>query len=95
MNVQVLQVMPTKEYRVYVYFSDGRVKLFDASYLKDRGVFKKLEDMDFFMGRCTVLNGTLAWDLSGEFNPADCMDIDPETLYEKSVEVKDPLTGAA
>ncbi len=95
MTIRVLQVVPRSDYTVYVYFSDGRVKRFDARPLVGRGVFSRLEDMDFFIDRCTVLNGTLAWDLSGAYDPAACIDIDPETLYAESAEVEDPLKHIA
>jgi len=45
-------------------------------------VFKPLQDIQTFKNTCTVLNDTLAWDLSGNRNPSDCIDIDPFTLYE-------------
>ena len=35
-----------------------------------------------FKNACTVMNGTLAWDISGKWDEADCVDIDPFTLYE-------------
>lgn len=95
MIAQVLQVMPAENYKVYIYFSDGRVKLYDASHLIGKGVFKKLEDREFYFHRCTVLNGTLAWDVSGDFNPYECIDLDPDTLYNESVEVQDPLATTA
>ena len=28
------------------------------------------------------MNDTLAWDLSGNNDPSECIDIDPVTLYE-------------
>jgi hypothetical protein len=62
--------------------------------LVGKGVFSRLEDKYYFMNRCTVLNNTLAWDVSGHYDPAQCIDLDPEVLYEKSVEVKDPLSAA-
>ncbi len=27
------------------------------------------------------MNHTLAWDISGEYNPTNCIDIDPDVLY--------------
>ena len=33
------------------------------------------------MSRCEIMNDTIAWDLNGENDPANCIDIDPETLY--------------
>ena len=37
---QVIQVLPTKDYKVYVYFADGKIKLYDASSLVEKGVSK-------------------------------------------------------
>ena len=40
------------------------------------------------MNSCTILNDTLAWDVSGDRDSTKCLDIDPETLYklEQAVE---------
>jgi hypothetical protein len=91
MIYHVLQVYPTKDYTVYLYFNDGKIMLYDVKPLLDKGVFKALQDKDFFMNRCTVLNNTLAWDVSGDYNPYNCIDLDPMVLYDESIEVKDPL----
>jgi hypothetical protein len=95
MTIRVLQVIPRPDYTVYIYFSDGRVKRYDARPVAGKGVFASLEDVDFFIDRCTVLNGTLAWDRSGRYDEASCIDIDPETLYNESVEVDDPRADIA
>ena len=87
----VIQVKPTRDFKVFVYFADGHIKLYDMNPLIGKGVFQKISDPEFFISTCTVINGTLAWDLGGNFDPYACIDIDPETLYEKGVEVKDPL----
>jgi len=87
---KVLQVVPTNDYKVYVYFADGRIKLFDASELLKKGVFQQLQDIDLFRDSCTVLNDTLAWDLSGKFDLHNCLDLDPEELYNFCPEVKEP-----
>lgn len=34
------------------------------------------------MNACTVLNGILAWDVSGNRDCSQCLDIDPGMLYE-------------
>ncbi|MEZ0536943.1 DUF2442 domain-containing protein [Caldicellulosiruptoraceae bacterium PP1] len=62
---EVIQVIPTDNYKVYVYF-DGKIKLFDVSSLIGKGEFKRLIDKDFYYNRCTVLNKTLAWDLKSK-----------------------------
>lgn len=78
---EIVQVVPHRNYTVSVYFVDGKIVTYDAKPKLDRGVFTKLRDIDFFMERCKIMNDTLAWDLSGNDDPADCIDIDPEVLY--------------
>ena len=77
----VVQVVPHRDYTVSVYFVDGKIVVYDVKPKLESGVFKALQDMDFFMNQCKIMNDTLAWDLSGENDPANCIDIDPETLY--------------
>ncbi|MDD4346467.1 MAG: DUF2442 domain-containing protein [Desulfitobacteriaceae bacterium] len=88
---KVLQVVPTDDYKVYIYFDDGKIKLFDASELIKKGVFQQLQGVELFKNSCTVLNDTLAWDLSGKFDPYNCLDLDPEELYNSCPEVKEPI----
>ncbi len=87
---QVVQVYPTDDYKVYIYFADGRVKLFDAKELVTHGVFRQIRDIEKFKNSCTVLNDTLAWDISGKFDPSNCLDLDPEELYNSCPEVEEP-----
>jgi hypothetical protein len=87
---QVIQVLPTNEYKVYVYFADGKIKLFDASSLVEKGIFKPLKDIDLFIKSCTVINGTLGWDIKGNHDVSECLDLDPDNLYLNSEEVSDP-----
>ena len=87
---QVIQVYPTDDYKVYLYFSDGKIRLFDGSELVGKGVFQVLKDKERFKEACTVLNGTLAWDLSGKRDPGDCLDLDPENLYLNCPVVEEP-----
>ncbi|MCB8815390.1 DUF2442 domain-containing protein [Desulfosporosinus shakirovi] len=87
---KVVQVMPTNDFRVYVYFEDGKIKLFDAASLTTKGVFQKLQDISVFKDTCTVLNHTLAWDIAGKFDPTECLDLDPEELYNSCPDVMEP-----
>ena len=34
------------------------------------------------MNTCTILNDTLAWDVSGDRDVSKCLDIDSDMLYE-------------
>ena len=49
--------------------------------LLKKKVFEPLKDINFFMNACTILNGTLAWDVTGTRDCSKCLDIDPEMLY--------------
>lgn len=69
---KVIQVNPQKDYTVYVYFEDGKIVLYDAKAILGKGVFRQLQDKRLFMESCTVMNDTLAWDISGKRDPSDC-----------------------
>ncbi len=88
----VVQVIPTKDFKIYVYFADGKIRLFDMSAYLNKGVFKKLADINIFIEKCTVMNNTLAWDVDGNFDEYNCIDISPETIYDTGVDVADPLS---
>jgi len=78
---KVVQVIPMEDYSVYVYFEDGKIVCYDMSHMIDKDVFRSLKNMDIFMNTCTVLNDTLAWDISMNRDNTTCLDIDPDTLY--------------
>lgn len=78
----IVQVVPFEDYTVYVYFEDGKIVCYNAKPLLKKKVFEPLKNIDFFMKACTILNGTLAWDVSGDRDCSKCLDIDPEILYE-------------
>lgn len=78
----IVQVIPTNDYTVYVYFDDGKIVCYDVKPLLNKPVFKPLCDKNIFMNTCTILNDTLAWDIAGNRDVSNCIDIDPDTLYE-------------
>ena len=78
----IYQVVPQDNYTVHVHFDDGRIKLFDAKELIARGgIFAQLEDINFFTERCDVMNRSLAWDLTGDLDPTNCIDVCPDMIY--------------
>ena len=77
----IVQVVPHSDYTVSVYFVDGKIVCYDVKPKLEKGVFKALQDKELFMSQCKIMNDTLAWDLSGQNDPSNCIDIDPETLY--------------
>jgi hypothetical protein len=91
---QVLQAVPTDDFSVYVYFSDGSVRLFDVKPLIHAGsVFEPLANIEVFKSKLTVMNDTVAWDFFDARDPRRCLDLDPFTIYE-GVAVADPLAEA-
>lgn len=91
---EVLQAVAGDGYTVFAYMLDGTVRKLDVSELVSKGgVFEKLTDRSFFENALTVLNDTVAWDLSGHFDPTNCIDIDPFIVAE-CPQVKDPFIEA-
>ena len=89
----IVQVLPTDDFKVYVYFANGQIKLYDMKPLIGSGVFRAISEISEFKEKCTVINGTLAWDLTGNRDEYTCLDIDPVTIFENSISVEDPLTA--
>ena len=78
---EVVQVIPHEDFTVSVYFSDGKIVLYDIKSYLHTEVFSKVSEIDVFMESCTILNDTLAWDIAGNRDESKCIDIDPDTLY--------------
>lgn len=93
--MEVVQVYPMENYDVAVYFVNGAIKKYNVSHLVGKGVFSALEDLEFYKNNCTVLNRTLAWTLDGNYDGANCLDIDPYVIYDKGVSIDDPLAEVA
>ena len=79
---KVVQVIPMKNYSVYVYFEDGKIVCYDMTPMLEKEVFQTLKDINVFIDTCTVLNDTLAWYICKNRDNTTCLDIDPDTLYE-------------
>ena len=91
----VVQALPGPDFTVFAYFSDGYITQYDMKPLIVRGgVFSPLAEEDFFQKRLTVLNDTIAWDISGHYDPSTCIDIDPFEVYA-AMRVSDPLETIA
>ena len=93
--MEVVQVIPQENYKVIVYFVDGKIKEYDVAHLVGKGIFECLSDKEFYKNNCTVLNGTLAWTLDGKYNKYNCIDLDPYVIYEKGKTISDPLLETA
>ena len=75
-------MMIVSKVRVYVYFEDRKIVHYDMSQMIEKEAFCCLKEVEIFMDRCTVMNDTLAWDISGNWDNTTCFDIDLDTLYE-------------
>lgn len=90
----VLQAVAGDDFTVYAYMLDGAVRKVSVKHLVEQGgVWERLRDETFFRDMLTVLNDTVAWDLSGNHDPADCIDIDPFTIAACEI-VSDPMKVA-
>jgi hypothetical protein len=72
MNPRVAEVIPTKDYKLKLVFTNGEKGLYDCSGLLNFGIFKELQDRKYF-NQAKVLDGTVVW-------PHE-QDICPDTLY--------------
>jgi hypothetical protein len=75
MNPRVKSVAPTDDYKLTLVFTNGETGVFDCSYLLDFGVFKELNDVNYFR-QARIEFGTVTW-------PHE-QDICPDTLYVDS-----------
>ncbi len=75
----VTKVIPRKDYTLLLTFEDGKDGVYDFKSDLLRPIFKKQQNIDFFM-QAKVLYGTVVW--------PDNSDIAPEHLYEKAIPIK-------
>ena len=88
----VVQAVPGDDFTVYAYCNDGAVRLVDVKPLIAKGgVFSPLTDQNFFRDRLTILNDTVAWDMTGDRDPTACIDLDPDQIFTEAPIVADPL----
>lgn len=76
----VIRVIPREDFSLELWFNTGDHRLFDARPYLNRGVFVRLQDVALFKQAFVALD-TVCW-------PGD-LDIAPETLYDRSVPLKD------
>lgn len=72
---KVLSAKALDGHRLELTFSDGTVRVFNATPYLDKGIFKELRDPDYFR-RFRVAFGTVQWPNEQDFAP--------ETLYLES-----------
>ena len=92
---KAIQAIPGEDFAIYVCFNDGSVRQADMKpYIRQGGVFSRLADRVFFRERLTVMNGAVAWDVTGTRDASRCIGFDPCVMRERSPIVADPLRSA-
>ena len=92
---KIFQVLPTDDYKVHLYYDSGEIKVYDCSWvLNESGVFEKIHHIETFKNLCTIMNGTLAFDISLIRDPYNCIDICPDTIYKDSVKTGRDILSA-
>lgn len=80
-EIKVSGVRPMDDYKLWLRFSTGEIKIFDFKPLLDKPAFIPLKDKSVFHS-VYIDYGVTVW------NDGD-IDIAPETLYEQSVAAED------
>lgn len=71
----VIKVVPQDDFHLLITFNTGETRLFDARPYLEKGVFKRLKNLELFK-QAFVAFDTVCW--------PDNLDIAPETLYDRS-----------
>lgn len=84
---EIYQAVAGENYIVYAYVNDGSVRKVDIKpFLRgDCGIFEPLKDIETFKKSLTVIGNTIAWDLTGDRDEYQCIDIDPFYVFESPV----------
>ena len=83
--IQVIGVRPLSDYKLWVRFSTGEVKIFDFTPLLDTPAFHPLKDVEIWRG-VYIDYGVTDW-MDGD------IDIAPEYLYEHGVSLTEKETA--
>jgi hypothetical protein len=60
MNPRIKQVIPLPQYQLKLTFNNGEIKIYDCSPLLNFGVFRELQNENYFW-QVKVLDGTVTW----------------------------------
>lgn len=80
---EVFQAAAGKNFVVYAYMNDGNLRVLDMKpMIAKGGVFEALKDEAVFRTKLTVMNSSVAWDLQGDRDESNCIDIDPFYIFD-------------
>ena len=86
MFIEIIKAEYLDEYRLRLWFNNGKVKEVDLSDSLKGKIFVPLQDKEFFK-RFTIRFNTIEWENGADFAP--------EYLYEKGVTVYEPQEPAS
>ena len=84
MLLDVIRVEPKADFNLLLEFENGECRRFDMSRYIDQKPWVRLKSNNAFLG-AYVEYGTVVW-------PGN-IDIDPETLYDRSVPIEKKIEG--
>jgi hypothetical protein len=88
MRPKLFQVLPQDDFTVILFYDNGEIKRYDCNWIRfESGVFRQIQELPRFKDLCTIMNGTLAWDISEKRDPYNCIDLCPDTVYQDSVKI--------
>ncbi|MBL4911188.1 MAG: DUF2442 domain-containing protein [Alteromonadaceae bacterium] len=67
MNPRVISVEATNNHFLKLSFDNNEIKLFDASPFLDKGIFKELQDSNYFK-QASVAFGSVEWPHEQDFS---------------------------
>ena len=84
---EIFQAVAGEDYTVYAYVNDGSIRKVDIKpfFEGDCGVFEALKNKRTFKNALTVIGNTVAWDLKGDRDEYECIDIDPFLFFESPI----------
>jgi hypothetical protein len=77
MNPRVKYVKPIKNFKLWLKFNNGEVKIFDVKPYLIKGIFRELQNPELF-NSVQGIDGSVQWNNEADF----C----PDTLYVESAE---------
>ncbi len=72
---EIIEVEALKDYQLKLIFDDGEIKIKDMKPYLDKGIFKKLKDINVF-NNVKIKYGTISWE--------NDIDMCADSLYETS-----------
>lgn len=88
---EVFQAVAGKNFIVYAYMNDGSIRMLDMKpMIKNGGVFAILKDEKIFCEKLTVLNNSVAWDIGGNRDEYNCIDVDPFHIFNSPMALDIP-----